>query len=108
MTEIVDLVGAARGAVFRALIAAVPTDLCAVFDDIPQGTEPNYLKIGAIDTENDESKSGQFERITVELFAIYRGADRGVLLAMMFAGRKALDRQKLEPTAGAQSCAPAS
>jgi hypothetical protein len=102
MTAIVDLMGAARGAVFRALSASVPPELCQVFDDIPQGTEPNYLKLGTLDTENDESKGDQFERLTVEVFAVYRGADRGVLIAMMFAGRTALDRQKLPNASGAQ------
>lgn len=100
--EVIDLVGPTRGAVFRALLAGVSSDLCAVFDDIPQGTEPNYLKIGAIDTEQDDTKVDQFEIITVEVFGVYRGADRGVLVDMMFAGRKALDRVSLPPAGGAQ------
>ena len=100
--DVIDLVGPTRGAVFRALLAAVPGDLCAVFDDIPQGTEPNYLKIGAIDTEQDDAKADQFEILTVEVFGVYRGADRGVLVDMRFAGRKALDRVALPATGDAQ------
>jgi hypothetical protein len=91
----IDLMSAARGAVFRALAAAVSPSLCTVFDDVPQGTQPNFLKIGAIDSQNEESRSDQFERLTVEVIAIYRGQDRGVLLSMMHAGRDALDRKQL-------------
>ena len=95
MTEVIDLVGPTRIAVFNALEQGVDPALCAVFDDVPEGTQPNFLKIGMIDNENDESKSDQFERLLVEVLGVYRGADRGVLVAMMFAGRKAIDRQKL-------------
>ena len=96
MTDIIDLVGPTRIAVFNALEQGVDAALCAVYDDVPEGTQPNYLKLGIIDNENDESKSDQFERLLVEVFGVYRGADRGVLVNMMFAGRKALDRQKLQ------------
>lgn len=95
MTDIVDTVGAVRIAVFDALEAGVDSALCGVFDDLPEGTQPNFLKIGVIENENDESKGDQFERLMVEVLGVYRGADRGVLVAMMFAGRCALDRRVL-------------
>lgn len=91
-----DLMSAARGAVFRALEAHVPPELCSVFDDLPQETKPPFLKIGAIDSENEAGKGDQVERLTVEVVAIYQGEDRGVLLAMLHAARAALDRQSLE------------
>ncbi|WP_242140868.1 DUF3168 domain-containing protein [Sphingomonas sp. TREG-RG-20F-R18-01] len=95
MIDPIDLMDATRAAVFRRLSEQVPNSLCPVFDDVPQNTQPPFLKIGAIDTQNEESRDGQFERLTVEIIAIYRGNNRSVLLKMMHAGRRALDRQAL-------------
>ena len=89
----IDLMSAARGAVYAALAATVDPALAAVFDDVPQGTQPPFLKVGAIDSESRATKGEQLERLTVEVIAVHRGEDRGVLLAMMHAARAALDGQ---------------
>lgn len=91
----IDLMSATRGAVYRALAAAVPGDLAPVYDDVPQNTPPPFVKIGSIDSENASAKGDQVELLTVEVVAVYRGEDRGVLLAMMHAARAALDRQPI-------------
>lgn len=91
----IDLMSAVRAAVGKALKDGVPADLCPVYDDVPQNTQPPFVKVGAIDTENDETKGEQFERVTVEVIAVYRGDKRSVLLAMMHAARACIDRQVL-------------
>lgn len=86
---LIDLTSATRGAVFRSLAAGVPADQCGVFDDVPQDAAGNYLRTGAIETDV-EGKGGQRERLTIEVMAYYRGTDRGVVTAMIHAGRQAL------------------
>ena len=85
-----DLMTAVRTAVFEALDAALDPALARVFDDVPQGTEPPFVKIGSIDEEPEDDKDADLSFVTVELIHIYRGRDRGVLLAMMEASRAAL------------------
>ncbi len=87
----IDLMTAARDALWRAMKASVDPGLCQVLDDTPQGTQPPFLKVGTIDSEGESGKGDQLERLTVEVIAVYRGNDRGDLLAMMHAARIAIE-----------------
>ena len=97
MNDPVDLVSAARGAIYEVLTASVDLSIAPglqVFDDVPQGTLPPFLKLGAIDTDNQGRPGEQFEQIKVEVIGVYQGGDRGVLAAMMHAARCALDAKR--------------
>jgi hypothetical protein len=43
---------------------------------VKQGTEPNFVKIGAINGTNEGAREEQREEFEVEVHSIYRGADR--------------------------------
>lgn len=90
MSEPVDLMQAAQAAVFGALKAGVDPSLSPVFQHVPENTQPPMIIVGAIDSENDGSKGEQVERMTIEVQAIFRGAKRSQLLAMLHAVRRAL------------------
>ena len=90
-----DLMTATRGAVFRALKAAIPDAVAPVVDDVPQGTQPPFIMIGYIDSEATGGKSEQVERITVEVVAVYRGGARGKLRTTGRTGRLAWSRRAL-------------
>ena len=90
-----DLMSATRGAIFRALNVPAVTDIAPVYDDLPQNTQPPFLKIGSIDSDNVSSKGDQTEQLTVEVYAVYRGADRGVMMRMLHAAREAIDQQPI-------------
>lgn len=92
----IDLMSAAQEAAFKALAAAIPPELAEVYDHVPQGTEPNFVKLGAIEASNEGDKDDQRERFELEVHTIYRGADRSRLLAIMHQVRLALDDQPLE------------
>ena len=87
----IDLMTAARDAFWSVMKEGVSPDLCQVLDDTPQGTQPPFLKVGTIDSEGESGKGDQLERLTVEVIAVYRGTDRGDLLAMMHAARAAIE-----------------
>ena len=92
--RMVDLTTEARTAVKAALEMALGTDW-PVFDTVPQGTAPNFVMIGAVDTEDKSDQWVQMEQLTVDIAGIYRGQNRDVLGAMTFAARAALDWQTL-------------
>uniref|UniRef100_UPI0035C96816 hypothetical protein n=1 Tax=uncultured Sphingomonas sp. TaxID=158754 RepID=UPI0035C96816 len=102
MSDVIDLLEPSQDAVFVALAAAVPADLAKVFVVVPQDTAPNFIQIGALDSEPDTEIAEQLEKITVEVQYIYRGQDRSQLLRMMQAGRAAIDRKILPPQDGAE------
>lgn len=89
-----DLVSPTQAAVYAALAAGVT--LAPVHDHVKQGTEPNFVQIGAIEVGNEGSKEEQRERIEVEVHTIYRGKDRAELLAIMHEVRTALDGVVIE------------
>ena len=97
---LVDLTSEARGAVFAAIATAAPAGW-QVFDTVPEGTQPPFVKIGVVETTNEGRPSEQYEHLTVEIFGVYRGEDRGALGAAMFAVRQAIDTRALA-TASAQ------
>lgn len=85
----IDLMSAAQSAVFAALSAGVSA--APVRDHVKQDTQPPFVKIGAIETDNEGDKHDQRELLSVEIHTIYRGADRTALLAIMHEVREALD-----------------
>lgn len=82
----IDLVEAGRVAVFTALFQT-PDD---VLDHVPEGRNPPFQQIGAIDFDNEGTKEDPLLRIEVEVMSIYRGEDRSELIAMMGRARDAL------------------
>lgn len=103
MTDLIDLAGAARAAVNDELEEAAAVTW-PVYDTVPQGTQPPFLKIGAIDTTDEGRPGEQYERITLELIGVYRGGDRGELGAAMFAARKVIDDRRLTTTTATFAC----
>jgi hypothetical protein len=86
---VIDLMSPTQAAVFTALEAAV--SLAPVHDHVKPGTEPDFVKIGAINGTNEGAREEQREEFEVEVHSIYRGADRTKLMAIMHEVRTALD-----------------
>jgi hypothetical protein len=84
-----DLLTPTQAAIFKALEAGVT--LAPVYDHVKPDTQPNFVKIGAIDGTNQSAREEQREEFEVEVHTIYRGADRGELMRMMHEVREALD-----------------
>jgi hypothetical protein len=93
----VDLVEAARAAVFTRLIEIAPDQ---VFDHIPQDTQPPFRHIGEIEWQGGDSKFDGTITVTIELITLYRGEDRSELVEMVHQNRVALHDQDL-PAEGA-------
>lgn len=92
----IDLMAAARGAVFRAMNEGASVQLAPVFTEVPENTQPNYFMIGDIDSDDASAKGDDDrEQLQIEIISVYRGEDRGVLLAMMNAARRDLRRQPI-------------
>lgn len=91
----IDLLTATQDAVFGALKNAIDPGIAAVFQHIPQDTQPPWVMVGAIDSENAGGKFEQEEKLTIEVQSVFRGAGRAPLLAIMHAVRVALDDQQL-------------
>lgn len=91
----IDFLSAAQLAVINALKAGVAPALARVFDVVPQGIEPNFVKLGEIALEQLGTKDEPRVRIELEVHSIYRGKDRGVLLQMMHAAHESLDGQPI-------------
>ncbi|MDX5984695.1 hypothetical protein [Sphingomonas echinoides] len=86
-----DLLGAARGAFFRALNEGASGQIAPVFTEVPQDTQPNFYKIGMIESDPGDAKPDDMrEELLVEIIVVYRGEDRGQLLTMMEAARSDL------------------
>jgi hypothetical protein len=85
----IDLMAPAQAAVFAALDAGVTR--APVHDHVKQGTEPNFVKIGAINGTNQGAREEQREEFEVEIHSIYRGSDRAELMAIMHEVRISLD-----------------
>jgi hypothetical protein len=93
----IDLLQAAQTAVYQQLAAADGlTALCAVYDHVPQNTQPPMTIVGDLDSENAGGKGEQYEELIVEIVAVYRGSARGPLLDIMHQQRIALDGQSIE------------
>ena len=98
MSGLVDLSNEARAAVNDAIFAAgitVGGTVWPVYDTVPQGTQPPFLKIGTVETSDEGRPGEQFERLNVEVIGVYRGGDRADLAAAMFAARVAIDGKQL-------------
>lgn len=91
----IDLMSAVQAAVFATLAQAIDPAVAEVFDHVPQDFEGTFIKVGAIECVNEGSKDEQGERFEVEVHTIYRGTDRGVMLAAMHQIREALDEQPI-------------
>jgi hypothetical protein len=85
----IDLMAPTQAAVFTALKSGVSK--VPVHDHVKPGTEPSFVKIGAINGTNDSAREEQREEYEVEIHSIYRGADRTELMAIMHEVRTALD-----------------
>lgn len=103
MSNLIDLANEARGIVNDELEAAAGVTW-PVYDTVPQGTRPPFLKIGAIETSDEGRPGEQFERITVELIGVYQGGDRAELGAAMFAARQAIDDMQLTTARAKFAC----
>lgn len=93
----IDLLQATQDAFYAALVAGVPSERAKVLVHVKQDTTPPMVIIGAMTSEN-EANDGQIERIEVEIQTIYRGGDRGELLAIMHLVRAALDGVTISAT----------
>lgn len=94
-----ELLEAAQDALFAALkpleaVAGLPTGL-AVFQHIPEDTQPPMVMIGHLASDAGDEKGDTLEQITAEVHYVYRGPGRAPLLAMMREGRRLLRDQQL-------------
>lgn len=86
----IDLVEAARGAVFVAIAAGLGSVDAIALDHVPQDQEGNFVQIDDLDWSNEGGKQDPELRITIDLRTIYRGENRADLLAIMHANHSAL------------------
>jgi hypothetical protein len=91
----IDLLVSTQDAAFAALSAAIPPELAAVYQHIPEGAQPPFIVVGDIEAEAFGGKDGGLEQHVLEINYVYRGKKRRDLLAMMHAGREALDGQSI-------------
>lgn len=89
MNEI-DLVEAARGAVFVAIEAGLAGVDAVALDHVPQDQEGNFVQIDDLDWSNEGGKRDPELRLTIDIVTIYRGQNRAELLAIMHANHRAL------------------
>jgi hypothetical protein len=101
MTVRVDLLTPAQDALVAALKGASFAAGVQVFQNVPEGTEPPYVLVGRLTSDNQEQSGDQFELITAEVIHVYRGNQRRALLAMLHAARAAIDNQVLVATGAA-------
>lgn len=97
----VDLLQAAQDAVFLVLKDALAaTNYPAIFQSVPQDTQPPFTMVGDMDADPLGDKGGDSKRITIDVHFVYRGEERRGLLAMMNAVYVALNDQPLDDTDG--------
>lgn len=95
MPDIADLWQGARDAVYDALNAAIAPDVALVRQSVDENTPLPVILIGDMDGERAGGKRERSDRITLDVQAMYRGADRAGLLAIMAKIRNALDDQEI-------------
>lgn len=92
-----DLLEHAQDALFAALKAAEQDaeapDGLAVYQHVPEDTQPPMIVVGQLTSENADDKGDDLEEITAEVHYVYRGPARAPLLAMMRAGKRTLHGQ---------------
>jgi hypothetical protein len=88
-----NLVKATDEAVYAVLAASTNPAAAPAYQHVKQGTQPPFNKVGQIDTDNMTGKSGQLEKLTIEIHSVFRGEERGPLLDQMFAVREAFDQE---------------
>lgn len=95
----INLVKELQTAVFQALqavksdadvLTAIGDHTLGVYTHVPDQTSPPFLQVGRITTEPDNMERGQFETMTVEVFACWRGAGKTPIMAILHAARVAL------------------
>jgi len=84
----VDLLSPAQLAFVQALKAVI-TDV-SVQHTMKQGAQPPFVLVGNIESDPVDD-DGQLELLSVEIQSVYRGSDRGELLALMHRVRSACD-----------------
>ncbi|MDF1506265.1 hypothetical protein [Roseisolibacter sp. H3M3-2] len=92
----IDLVTPVQAAALGALLADVPAELGGAVDAPKPNQAPPFNMIGAIVSSNEGGKGDQAERFEFEVHSIYRGTDRGPLLAQSHAVKAALHNRALE------------
>ncbi len=95
----IDLLQGAQDALFAALkpvelMPDLPTGL-GVYQHLPEQTQPPFIVIGMMTSENESVPCEQLEQITAEVHGVYRGEDRAPLLAMLHAVRAVLEYQTI-------------
>jgi hypothetical protein len=106
----IDLALEAQIAVFTALknlptdsavVAALGTQNLGVFQHVPENTQPPYLVIGQISSMSDFENYDQFEQITFEIIAVYRGMGRAPLMKILHSARLLIENQNLSTASAA-------
>ena len=97
MTAPLDLISGAQAAVVKLLQDGLPEEQRGmVRHSLKQNFQPPFHLIGDIASENAGSKADQLEEIEVDVHTVYKGGDRGELLALMHQVRTAADEQLIE------------
>ncbi len=86
----VDLVEAARGAIFVAIAAGLIGTGAVALDHVPQDQPGNFVQLDDLDWTNEGGKHDPELRITIDVVSIYRGENRAELLRIMNANHRAV------------------
>jgi hypothetical protein len=91
---------ATQEAVFDALSAAIVMPLAAVYQHVPENTQPPVVIIGELTAGQEGGKGDDFERHTLEIVTIFRGPGRKGLYEIMQLVKATLHQQQLASPSG--------
>jgi hypothetical protein len=99
----IDAATAVATALYTALNVTAVTNLAAVWQNPPEGTDPPVVVIGNIDLEPIGGKDGGLDKATADILTFIRQPDQTILFALQTAVRTQLDGQTITATGAALS-----
>lgn len=91
----IDLMQATQDGIFELANVPTVTILAPVYTNVPKGTEPPFIEIGAIDAQEIGGKDSGLEQHAVEIDFQSRGPSKRPLFAMMHAVREAIEGKSI-------------
>jgi hypothetical protein len=92
MTEPLDMLTGTQDAIVKLIRDKLPdAQKPMVRHSLDENFEPPFYLVGDISSENAGGKDDQLEEIEVDIHTVYRGDNRGELLALMHQARLATD-----------------
>ncbi|HEX8419469.1 MAG TPA: hypothetical protein VF638_05590 [Sphingomonas sp.] len=101
MSELLDLLTGAQDATIALLRAQLPEAQRGMArHSLDEDAKPPFHLVGDVDVEPAGGKGEQADKVTVDLHTVYKGTDRGELLALMHQVRLATDDKQLTVEGG--------